>query len=239
MVPFFTLGLPPEMARDGWGNYFTYAVSPVFARHNIETSTIDAGDVHGRCRHQGWTGIEPGIDDRTRNAVKARFCCMDQRDPTYAPNTDLIIRHADGTLLSPTRGADGNLIFPSPTPPPPTSPPGADRIYANVHIRTSSLVPPDDISVPEAFNSGVLAPAFVLVSHGEDGFGAYLANGSTNRVTTGTGSPTQQENSGGDFRIFVDGPPDRAGNNYFDDIVRWMTQDGLIAAHGALSCQYP
>ena len=41
-------------------------------------------------------------------------------------------------------------------------------------------------------------------------------------------------------QIFVDGPWNlKPGPDYFDDIVRWMTQDGIMAAHGALSCSYP
>ena len=52
-------------------------------------------------------------------------------------------------------------------------------------------------------------------------------------------SGPEYKNADGD-QIFVDGPWNlKPGPDYFDDIVRWMTQDGIIAAHGALSCQYP
>src|ERR1700686_1191956 len=34
IVPFVTIGLPVQTARDGWGNFYSYAVSPVFPRQN-------------------------------------------------------------------------------------------------------------------------------------------------------------------------------------------------------------
>lgn len=51
IVPFMTIGLPVQTARDGWGNFYSYAVSPVFTRPNDQTSAAaDTGRVHGRCR---------------------------------------------------------------------------------------------------------------------------------------------------------------------------------------------
>ena len=82
------------------------------------------------------------------------------------------------------------------------------------------------------------APALVLVSHGPNGKGAWLGNGTNNRATLPESGPELQ-NADGD-QIFVDGPWNlKPGPAYFDDIVRWMTQDGIMAAHGALSCSYP
>ena len=81
IIPFSTLSLPPETAIDGWGHYFTYAVSPVFSQANDSsfgpndaintTGKADPGTVHGRCRHFGWVSIETPDN---RNSVKARFC---------------------------------------------------------------------------------------------------------------------------------------------------------------------
>ena len=82
------------------------------------------------------------------------------------------------------------------------------------------------------------APALVLISHGPDGEGAWLGNGTEKRFEPPEGGP-QLQNADGN-QVFVDGPWNLVhGPAYFDDIVRWMTQDGIIAAHGALSCQYP
>ena len=67
---------------------------------------------------------------------------------------------------------------------------------------------------------------------------AWLGNGTNNRSTLPESGPELQ-NADGD-QIFVDGPRNlKPGPAYFDDIVRWMTQDGIMAAHGALSCSYP
>ena len=83
-----SLNLDDATARDGWGRYFTYAVSPQFARRNDQSHNVDGtsfgttkrsdyGTVHGRCRTAGWqlgTGNQINI-----NALKARFCCDDKR----------------------------------------------------------------------------------------------------------------------------------------------------------------
>lgn len=102
IVPFMTIGLPLQTARDGWGNFYSYAVSPVFTRKNDQTSAAaDTGKVHGRCRHPGWVNA---FDRYNRNAIKARFCCADQAAPTFDVDSDLIILHTSGgAALSPVR----------------------------------------------------------------------------------------------------------------------------------------
>ena len=78
----------------------------------------------------------------------------------------------------------------------------------------------------------------MLISHGPNGRGAWLGNGTNNRLNPPNDGP-ELTNAGND-RVFVDGPWNlKPGPTYFDDIVRWMTQDGIMAAHGALSCSYP
>jgi hypothetical protein len=88
--------------------------------------------------------------------------------------------------------------------------------------------------------SNVLAPAMVLISHGPSGAGAFLGNntgGVYNQPPAGTAKLCNTFGCGANKNTFIDGPITLAAN--FDDIVRWLTQDGLMAAHGALSCQYP
>lgn len=225
ILPFLSLGLPASTARDGWGHYFTYAVSPVFARGNDEAATrMDSGKVHARCRNPGWISSANGRR-RNRNAVKARFCCMDQLPPTYDADTDLIINFTKGgAVLSPVRA------------------PGLGADYDTLERTTTVQV--GNADVPVMSSSPVEAPAFVLVSHGPNGLGAYLGNDTTGRAPGAAGP--ELENADGDSgtplqrRTFVDGPWNLSpGPEHFDDIVRWMTQDGILAAHGALSCQYP
>ncbi len=216
ILPFATLNIPRNIAMDGWGRYFTYAVSPVFARRNGQDQGLaDTGKVHGRCRHPGW--VKP--DERyNRNAIKARFCCADQSPPVFDTDSDLIIVHTDGTNLSPVRT------------------PGIRDNYDD--LTKTTVMRRGDADIPVIDASPIEAPAFVLVSPGKDGRGAWLGNGTNNRFNPPDSGP-ELNNANGD-QIFVDGPWNlKPGPDYFDDIVRWMTQDGVMAAHGALSCQYP
>jgi prepilin-type N-terminal cleavage/methylation domain-containing protein len=216
IIPFMTLGLPARTALDGWGRYFTYAVSPVFARRNDQTGALaDTGKIHGRCRHPGW--VNPA-DRYNRNAIKARFCCADQRDPTFDVESDLIILHTSGGALSPVRT------------------PGTAASYDDLDRTT--MIGAGNNPIPSIDTTPIEAPALVLISHGPDGKGAWLGNGSSRRFDPPEAGPELQ-NADGD-QVFVDGPWNLVrGPAYFDDIVRWMTQDGIIAAHGALSCAYP
>lgn len=217
IVPFMTLGLPKQTAMDGWGYFYTYAVSPVFTRKNDQSdATADTGRVHGRCRHAGW--VNPS-DRYNRNAIKARFCCADQIAPTFDVESDLIIVHTAGeAALSPVRspGIKGNYDVLTRT--------------ATAHIEGS------DVPVFDA--TPIEAPALVLISHGPNHKGAWLGNGTANRFDAPQSGP--ELNNADSDQVFVDGPWSlKLGSDHFDDIVRWMTQDGIIAAHGALSCSYP
>jgi prepilin-type N-terminal cleavage/methylation domain-containing protein len=218
IVPFYSLGLSPELARDGWGNYFTYAVSPVFSRNNDQAGAVgDTGDIHGRCRHTGWVNR---FDNYNRNAIKARFCCADQLGTAYDNDTDLVIRFdvGGGQILSPQRIS------------------GTSLNYDNMSTPTTGDAGGD--IYPTIDTSAIEAPAIILVSHGQNGLGAYLGNNTAARTAPASAAETQNADGDG---IFVDLPviSMSAGANYYDDIVRWMTQDGILAAHGAISCQYP
>jgi len=217
IVPFMTIGLAPWSTRDGWGNFYTYAVSPVFTRQNDQSSaTADTGKVHGRCRHAGWVNTS---DRYSRNAIKARFCCADQAAPIFDVDSDLIILHTNGgAALSPVRT------------------PGSMNNYDD--LTKTTTYSRGGASVPFMDTTPIEAPALVLVSHGRSGRGAWLGNGTNNRFNMPDSGPELQNADGN--QIFVDGPWDlRPGPTYFDNIVRWMTQDGIMAAHGALSCSYP
>jgi prepilin-type N-terminal cleavage/methylation domain-containing protein len=217
IVPYMTLGLPRKTAMDGWGYFYTYAVSPVFVRKNDQKGVAaDTGRVHGRCRHAGW--INPG-DHFNRNAIKARFCCVDQAEPEFDNDSDLIVVHtAGGEALSPVRSA------------------GIKGNYDS--LTKTAAVSIGESAVPIMDMSPVEAPSFVLVSHGPNHKGAWLGNGTDNRFNVPQAG-VELKNADGD-QVFVDGPWNlKPGPEQFDDIVRWMTQDGIIAAHGALSCSYP
>lgn len=216
ILPFATLNIPRKTALDGWGRYFTYAVSPVFARKNDQSQDLaDIGKVHARCRHPGWVSPHERFN---RNAIKARFCCADQLPPVFDVESDLIVVHTDGQRLSPVRL------------------PGIKENYDDLTKATTTRQ--GGVEMPAIDATPIEAPAFVLVSHGKNGRGAWLGNGTTNRFDPPDSGDEYKNASGG--QVFVDGPWTLVpGPSYFDDIVRWMTQDGIMAAHGALSCQYP
>ena len=105
-------------------------------------------------------------------------------------------------------------------------------------------------SVPVAAvpgNYNIAAPALVLISHGRNGSGAFLADGTRGRYLEGAPGNAEIENGAGDAavaqawdRVFFIGPlNDGGGNAHFDDIVLWRTQDGIMAETGTSSCVYP
>jgi type II secretory pathway pseudopilin PulG len=250
IVPFMTLNLPYNIAQDGWGRYFTYAVSPQFSRTNDQShlptgavNTVpDVGAIHARCRTEGWAGR---FDGNNISAVKARFCCDDQQTngwnaTAFSNATDLIIKFTNlATTLSPQRDVNSNL------PANYTNNNGAGgTVYDSLTstVLSNVVVPGGLPTAISSVQSPILTPAMVLISHGPNGRGAYLANGTKNRYSPPLPGPLEALNAapGVSQKTFYDGPANlKQGAKYFDNIVRWMTQDSLMAAHGALSCQYP
>ena len=76
--------------------------------------------------------------------------------------------------------------------------------------------------------------AFVLVSHGPKGEGAFTDAGSRKP----TSSPDKAVNVGDDL-VFIDRLPSASPDNFFDDTVRWVTRNNLMAIYGQKPCQQP
>jgi type II secretory pathway pseudopilin PulG len=233
VVPFITLDLPYEVALDGWGNYFTYAVSPIFTQDNDASGgpgTEAATQVHKLCRTPVWVGALADDDSNpatplvgdNKNAVRARFCCL------------------AGNIAIPL-ATDINMYLA-----------GAAPILANLLVADRGFVPLadwDDIGdpyliggvpsmVPLAQRNNIEVPAFVLISHGPDKAGAFRVNSTTNRTAGAAGYDA--ENADGDRDFYTsDRMTKRTGATHFDDIVVWMTQFGLMAYNGTASCSYP
>lgn len=100
VVPFKDLNLNERDVRDGWGNYFTYAVSPVFANPNPKTDLT----LYKTCRQGRWIGkIEETHESQkdknvfSENISKARFCCPSSA--FYPAATDAVILKPDGTAM--------------------------------------------------------------------------------------------------------------------------------------------
>lgn len=230
ILPFRTLGLTEAEAKDGWGRFLTYRVSPAF------TTSPNTGRAHARCRREAvWFDISGalvigggggdvifsntgninislgggGVSLRNRNAQKARFCCPDTAP--FAPATDIQILD----------GAGGTTLWPF--------------VRSTSDYDDVNEVVEDPVFAPAADN--VTIPAMVLVSHGRNGLGAFTEAGT--RIPLAGASPDEIENANGD-RVFVSRPYSEGdGDNYFDDIVIWRTQDHLYTEAGGGSCAIP
>lgn len=247
IVPFQTLGLDPDTVRDAWGNYFTYAASPAFTQLNDRVEdrltggvgTDDQGNVHVRCLNQAWLtpdGLAANEWDNI-SANKALFCCV--RDSAFGvtpnPANDIILQSQDGSPVWPVPGgelynAGRNItLFDSVELDPLTA--AADAPYV-VLPRTGP---------PQQQAHFIESPAFVLISHGRNGEGAYLGNGTRNRYLTGAATANEIENGAGNAAVSYDQVfiTDDGAQDSFDDIVIWRTQNGIMAETGASSCAYP
>jgi prepilin-type N-terminal cleavage/methylation domain-containing protein len=220
IVPFRTLGLNEQDVRDGWGNYFTYHVTPVFALHP-GGGNPGYDTAHYVCRTDAWLYRKGNGAYVNKNPDKARFCCPPIGTGLFAPDQDIrLYDRAGGALLWPHIRTSNKLAYG----------PFNDRV---------SVYDMDPTENPEA--AQVDAVAFLLVSHGRNQVGAFDGQSTTSRVgvvdiPAGQG---EQENSDGD-RDYVFSPQnEQSGNNYFDDIVLWRTQSQIYSEYGDSSCLKP
>ena len=226
IVPFRALGLQEADVLDGWGHYFTYAASPVFTNLDHINDNGPGTTVYDMCRRANlWVsdghrtllpadgnGGQGGGDNsgvmRNLNPRKAKFCCPDDAAPFAVPGTDLQVTGSPDFPLNRNVGADRGNID------------TADGI-AGVAANSSS----------EAF-------AVVLVSHGEDGSGAFTGNGGTLPLPA-VASANETENADGD-NTFADGARIlTSGPNYFDDILFYRTNWSLFAELNSATCTRP
>ncbi|MBI4031713.1 MAG: type II secretion system protein [Proteobacteria bacterium] len=241
VVPFLTLGLTEEEARDGWGNYITYKVSRAFTYDPEDNAT----PVHAKCRTTEW--IEAG---RNVAAQKARFCCTGRDtadDVTICQNT---------ASPCPNQG-----IWPLSRN---TSAPVANGWYETGVGAVDALADPDDAGDAIAFGSAdpyhdanfyatnvldttnITAIAYAIISHGSDGTGAFNRNGTRRGDTNADGIPdmggTYERLNGNATQrqawdlLLVDRP---GLPTNFNDMVRFSTQDMLLARIGRDSCAVP
>ena len=219
IVPFRTLNLSERDARDGWGRLMTYRISPVLAH------TDQGSQIFMRCRRFPWfEGNTPGSGHVINvNAGKARFCCPPE-DGDFPPATDLrVFASAADIPKGATIDKIGRKVDLS--------------YYADINQAVNvgamgALAP----IPPEAGNEEVFAVA--IISHGQNGFGAYVANGTGARLAGVIGADERANIDGG--RDIVSHPVNAtAGPNYFDDIVIWRTQLGLMGELNNASCYMP
>ncbi len=121
----------------------------------------------------------------------------------------------------------------------------ANRLHAYTNIGTlADSVPAQapapmtlqNVNTPSVSTGGTIAYiAYILVSHGKNGLGAYKLGTATRTATTGA-SAAEIMNATDDMD-FADLPINlNAGANYFDDIVFWRTQQHVISETEGDSC---
>jgi len=120
-----------------------------------------------------------------------------------------------------------------------------DLTAANIMVRSGSTYPTTaSLNVSDAGDAAVLttAAAYVLISHGRDGFGARTPSGSA-IAAAAAGNNVQLRNASkvcnAATPCYQGGPSDIVDANKFDDIVRWRTPALIIQQCGDNACGNP
>lgn len=230
IVPYRALGLDENYARDAWGRYFTYVVSPVSARYNY----INAADttINRNVEHYVSTSTQ-----RNSLTPKYRFC-------HGMPNTPDAVGGANVTLDDSDDFQYNNL-------------PAASFAYRRDSAPETVMAANNpDIAFSNDYQAGGADPhphtrrvAFALISHGTNGLGSYFGNETANKFDNGAlaGRPSEQANAAEPAPLnpnnilsleFADGPT-AAAAQLFDDIVMVKTQDQIFGRIGGQSCVTP
>jgi hypothetical protein len=220
IVPFRTLNLSEHDALDGWNRFMTYKISPVLADTNKGNS------IFMRCRRFPWFEGDAPPPARPVNVYpqKARFCCPPE-DGFFPHATDLQVFAAASDISA---GLTINKIGRK------GDPSWYDDIDKPVNIGPQGALAPVP---PEAGNEELFAVA--IISHGRNGIGAYLANGTNGRLSGSVGLDEEVNLSGGWNHVVSRPINTTPGPNYFDDIVIWRTQLGLMGELNNASCYAP
>lgn len=209
------------------------------------------GDSYGSCNPSERLGIVPfktlglpefAVRDGWRNFITYRvsstFATFDPTvPPGHYPRVHEICREKD-VWVFPSAGPPAVMnknpnkaIFCCGLPEP-----GFDVVDPDGNSLVYSGVMPGDykmlhVPVPHVAAGADLPDmlAVVLVSHGANGHGAYLGNGT--RIDLGGVAAAEAENADNDG-AFVAAPRTEAASAYFDDILAWRTQHHLMTEVG-------
>ncbi len=206
IVPYRTLGIPEQYVKDGYGNFFTYVVSPDFTADNrlgiqLDQVNIRLSHLVGEKRSNS-TGVSITGTDKFALLPRAQFCA-----PLVNNGTDLQVTQDGTTLFS-----------------------GTVRDTTNI-LRTAN--PDANLNRDNA----VTSIAFALISHGENGTGAYQANG-LQSPSSAIGTSEEITSNNTNRLIQVESDFSNAEANSYDDTVSFYTQDEIYALAGRSSCEH-
>ncbi len=217
IVPYRTLGIPEQYAKDAYGNFFTYVVSPDFTVDNRLGVQID--EVNKRSAHLvgGDLNADGDSDDDGNYALlpRAQFC-----NPLINTVSDISVIQDGNPLYTATRDVADNI---------------ARVVLVPNHLGVLVVSAPD-INLGAMRGANVTAVAMALISHGENGFGSYQSNGT--QTGAGQAGPSEQVTIDNSNRtVQVESQYSDTGANRYDDIVMFFTQDDIYAASGNNSCE--
>lgn len=277
VIPWRELGLAESDVIDGWGRYITYKPAPQLTVNTYDTAmqTDPAGaDIHNACRNQVW--YDAGRNHLNRQ--KALFCCNSHPKTAYltgrANTSTANVSYSKGAVPDWKRnavvmtGTLANNTLPL------TSNVASTSAWIDDYRATDSS--DSDLytagSFDNVYDSAADAPlirasghAVTLISHGGNGYFAFMKNtaGNTrlNATMNGTGAPTTTANVSIDetrnvwpataFAGSIAHPKsnDVAGRVAFDplgrsagasdDMVAYQRSDALFSRAGAATCTRP
>ena len=222
-LPYVTLGLPKRYAYDRFGNLLTYRVSETSA---LAPVTAVARQINQWCmtRPNWLRDADNDGNDEYMSLAKAAFCCG--TFGASGPAEDVAINGPFGEFTDISRAAAGSG--------------GAGAEYIDPATLTAPAITDLIGTQPPVF------PAYVIVSHGQNGFGAYGSGGV--RATAGLNAE-ELENADDDRRFFTSDrlsgfvPSGSGGTDLFrdniDDIVFWETPAQILGRLGGVSCSRP
>ncbi len=107
-----------------------------------------------------------------------------------------------------------------------------------IPARDESGYRPGDEATPDDVTSGFEAPAYTLISHGENGSGAFIVGPGGGQIAFADAGDKERENANHGNRVFTNQRRVIAGGaDHFDDIVLWDSQMSLYNVLPNATCE--
>jgi type II secretory pathway pseudopilin PulG len=228
VVPFRTLGLRERDVRDGWGNYITYAVSPIAAGRdeNSLPTVAPNNQIHAYCRQRHWLDRDVTLTGVNHlNLRKANLCCPYFDSNSGVQTNNIFITDASGaSVLIPAQSTD----------------------VGDYNTPTTLVTSTSPLALAATTNTATATAtsqfiAYALVSHGRNGSGAFTGQVAPPQYTPAGMGINETENSDLDATfVFRDLSTNIGGaTGYFDDLISWKTNHQIVSLFRNDSCSSP